>query len=120
MIMKKTNSGSNTLYFAGIIIAIIVVVTAMFLGVRMFVIQPMRYSDAIELFDSGEYNAAIIAFENLGDYRNSAVKANERKYFLAKSIIACFLLKLCSIESRNSVRFDNSSDNSIMAFSIVE
>ena len=81
--MKKTNSGSNTLYFAGIIIAIIVVVTAMFLGVRMFVIQPMRYSDAIELFDSGEYNAAIIAFENLGDYRNSAVKANESKYFLA-------------------------------------
>lgn len=83
MSKNRTSGGSNTLFFAGIIIAFIAVLAAMFMGVRTFVIQPMKYSDAIELFDSGEYEDAIIAFEDLGEYRNSAVKAKESKYFLA-------------------------------------
>ena len=79
----KKSHKSNIMLFALILIAVIFIFILLLNGAKDIVIRSVRYSDAIELFESGEYDAAVLAFENLGDYRNSVVKAKECRYLLA-------------------------------------
>lgn len=56
------------------------VIVAIIVCTCFFVVQPIRYSDANELYEYGEYEKAMTIFERLGNYRNSDVKAKESRY----------------------------------------
>lgn len=73
----------RTVLFTWIAIAGSCVLLLAFFGVKFFIIQPIRYSDALELIEDGEYESAIIAFEELGNYRNSAAKVKICQYSIA-------------------------------------
>ena len=45
------------------------------------------YQDAVALMESGEYDAAVAAFEELGDYKDSAEQMNNVRYTQALALV---------------------------------
>jgi len=79
----------------GIIVSTVgIVAIALLLLVYYKIIIPGKYDDAVALMERSSYNEAIVAFEELGDYRDSANKIiecekaiMEEKYSTALSMI---------------------------------
>lgn len=61
----------------GIIVAVTAVVIAAVLVVTQVIIPANQYKAAEALFEAGEYDTAIEAFEALDDYKDSAARAKE-------------------------------------------
>lgn len=60
------------------IAAIVAVIISLGLLLNKYVLIPLReYNDAIALMDAGQYDEAIIAFDAMGDYKDSAIKIDE-------------------------------------------
>lgn len=60
------------------IAAIVAVIISLGLLLNKYVLIPLReYNDAIALMDAGQYDEAIIAFDAMGDYKDSAIKSDE-------------------------------------------
>jgi len=66
---------------AGIVAAVLVVVILL-VGIPMY-----RYGQAEDLMESGDYWAAMEAFENMDDYRDSESRATECYYLYGKSLL---------------------------------
>ena len=60
-----------------------VLAVALFMLVTKVIIPPIRYNEATKLFTNGDYAGAEIAFEALGDFKDSAEKVSEVKYAAA-------------------------------------
>lgn len=56
---------------------IVCVIIAFIIVLNMFIIPNSKYNNAIALFDAGQYEEAIDAFEALDGYKDSADKINE-------------------------------------------
>ena len=66
---------------AVLIIAAIVIVTKV-------IMPPNQYKAAAKLYAAGDYHSAAAMFEALGDYKDSADRANEAKYLIAENLYA--------------------------------
>ncbi len=73
----------------GIIIGAVVLVLAAAAAVFMFIIKPgMDYSAATKLLEDKSYEEATAAFEKLGTYKDSALKADEARLGQAVKLVA--------------------------------
>lgn len=73
---------------AAIILPIVVAVIAAVVLVIQVILPAVRYSGAEKRLAAGDYDAAIAAFEALGDYKDSADLILESKYLQASEILA--------------------------------
>ena len=64
-----------------------VLVLAMFLVIKMVIIPASRYKAADRLLANEKYEEAASAFEALGDYRDSSVKASAASYQVALKLL---------------------------------
>ncbi|MBQ6755734.1 MAG: TIR domain-containing protein [Oscillospiraceae bacterium] len=64
----------------GIVAGIAVFAVAAYFVVTLVIIPMNKYNHAQELFEAGDYDSAIAAFTELGDYKDSAEKVFEVKY----------------------------------------
>lgn len=83
----KAQAAARNARKRNIIIAIMLILCVLFaVGyavVTNVVVPEMRYKKAIELFNDGDYNQALIIFDNLGDYKDSSIQV----YIVEKEII---------------------------------
>ena len=77
-IAKEKTKKRKKLLIAAVAI-VIVAITALVLTVKVFV-PIKKYNAAIKLYESGRYNEAISAFEELDGFKDSSEKISEIKY----------------------------------------
>ena len=74
---------SRNIALAVVAVAIVIVATIVLTQV---IIPGNKYRDAAALQQAGQYEKAITAFSELGDYRDAAVQVNVTKYLRAKAV----------------------------------
>ena len=76
-------------------VACVLLLTGLFFLVNNFLIPETKYRVAEQLIDQGEYEAAIVAFDQLSGYRDSEQRVEEAKYIIAaeESQVALALYK---------------------------
>ena len=62
-----------------------VLALAVFMFITKIIIPTKQYNAAMEQFTGGDYEGAIIAFESLGDFKDSTEKRMEAKYAAAEA-----------------------------------
>ncbi len=74
---------SKTKRIFAIVGAVLVSVLVFAVLARVVFIPLSQYNSALKLMENGEYAKAVIAFKDLGDYKDSKEKVNECKYAAA-------------------------------------
>ncbi|MGN1267695.1 MAG: DUF6273 domain-containing protein, partial [Dorea sp.] len=84
---KKAKAKKRRIRMIALISAIVVVLgTAGTLVTTKFILPEMKYNSAVEDFNNGNYKEAVIAFKELGDYKDSEsyLANNETKFTIEK------------------------------------
>lgn len=79
---KKEQQSKTAKMICGAMIAILLI-TGVFLGVTKVIIPGYKYKEAIQLYENGNYESAVNAFNELQGYKDSDERNKEAKYALA-------------------------------------
>lgn len=81
-VQKARKNHKNTNVIIGVCIGIISIIVAIYIA-----IPKLKYSNANALFEQGNYEEALMLFENMGDYKDALVKVEECKLKIIKDKI---------------------------------
>lgn len=76
----KTTVDNSGVKVVGVTFSIVSVLAAVILVICFIIIPSNKYNTALNLFNDGNHDQAVIAFENLGNFRDSVEKIEAIKY----------------------------------------
>ena len=93
----------------GIVAAVISLTILAIVTYRYWYVPNSKYNNAVSLLNNGQFDEAILAFDELGDYKDSVYMAKESQYKKAEDLYEKGEL-IAAANSFNGLRFDDSED----------
>ena len=92
-----------------------VLIIAAIATVTKVIVPAIRYTTAEKLYTAGDYHSAAVVFEALGDYRDSADRANEAEYLIAETLYAAGEYREAAIQYIMAGNYKDSVEKCISA-----